>query len=617
MCNARTTPHRGLASVEDPTKNGPETSEALPRTRGSRRVTMSTPFRVKAVYEYASAHEDDLSFSIGQIITVVEEEDTDWYGGEYVDDAGVKHEGMFPRNFVEKFEPTAPPRPIRTRTNKTADAPAAPVTSPEEPPLQSPLSPKETGPKPQESAAREVPAASPTISSAPIASVSKPAAPVPIVSSPPAVPAVTEEAGPSSPPTTRAPPAQKKPGGPAPPAEKPTTDSFRDRIAAFNKPAAPPVAPFKPGGLSQGGVGFIKKPYVAPPPSKNAYVPPPRDVPVAKIYRRDEDPEIKEREAENQESAEKAGLVPGATANDGDDEDQPKPLSLKERMALLQKQQVDQAQRHADAAAKKEKPKRPPKKRLVSQEGPADGADLAYPPPLERRDTEETGNRTSLEESQPPRMPHPPRRKSSKGPVAEDGNEADMSGAGDTTEGQEDEETEKEDSDEKTRNTPRVAGGVPPPAADGEEDEEDEEDEDEDDDEDPEIRRKEELRQRMAKMSGGMGMYGMFGPPGLMPMSGGAPAPPKKKKPQTAERRPSEPADEGPSPSTQAPPVPTMMALPGMSVRRSEEKTPSREDARFAPGDGDEEDEEEEEEAGPPPRTPSCEFGRSLCLARA
>ena len=563
---------------------------------------MSTPFKVKAVFEYTSDHDDDLPFPLGQIITVLEEEDADWYSGEYVDDVGIKHEGMFPRNFVERFEPTAPPRPTRTRTNKAAETAAASVPTPDAPPAQIPLSPKESGPKLEKVTSQDEPALSPTLPAAPSAPVPKSAEPVPMASPPQAIPKVAEEAGPSSPPTARAPPPQRKPGGPPPTAEKPTGGSFQARLAAFNKPAAPPIAPFQPGGPGQGSTGFIRKPYVAPPPSKNAYVPPPRDVPVAKIYRREEDPEIKEREAENQESAERAGLVPGAAANDGDEEDPPKPLSLKERMALLQKHQLEQAQRHADAVAKKEKPKRPPKKRLGSSEGPADGGDSAHPPPLERRDTEETGNRTSLEESQPPRIPHPPRRKSSKGPVAEDGNEADMSGAGDTTEGQEDEATEKEDSDERTRHTPRPAGGAPPAV---EEEEDEDEEEEEDDDEDPETRRKEELRARMAKMSGGMGMHGMFGPPAMMPMPGTAPAPPRKKKPAAPERRPSEP-DEGPSPSTHAPPVPMMMALPGMSVRRSEDKTPSREDPRSLAGDEDDEDEEEEEEAAPP-RTPSCE----------
>ncbi|KAF2801482.1 uncharacterized protein BDZ99DRAFT_342350, partial [Mytilinidion resinicola] len=53
-----------------------------------------------AVYDYSSPHEDDLSFRQGQIITVTEQEDEDWYSGEYTDGAGAKQEGLFPRNFV-------------------------------------------------------------------------------------------------------------------------------------------------------------------------------------------------------------------------------------------------------------------------------------------------------------------------------------------------------------------------------------------------------------------------------------------------------------------------------------------------------------------------------------
>ena len=75
----------------------------------------------------------------------------------------------------------------------------------------------------------------------------------------------------SSPPATKPAPAMAA-KAPPPVAEKPS--SFKDRIAAFNKTAAPPIAPFKPGG--QGNTtGFVKKPFVAPPPSKNSYIPPP------------------------------------------------------------------------------------------------------------------------------------------------------------------------------------------------------------------------------------------------------------------------------------------------------------------------------------------------------
>lgn len=298
---------------------------------------MATPFKVKAIYEYASEHDDDLKFSIGQIITVTEEEDDDWYVGEYVDDAGAKQEGIFPRNFVEKYEPTAPPRPTRTRTKKDAEHAPAPAGSSEEPATPTLASPTEPAPKVEDESAfpREAKAAvSRPRGGAPSAPPPKPAEPLPKAaeptapSSPPAPKAAP--AAPSSPTASKPAPAPPKPnpGPPAPSEEKPI-GSFRDRIAAFNKAAAPPVAPFKPSGLSSSSGAFVKKPFVAPPPSRNSYVPPARDVPTAKVYRRDEDPEIKEREAENLESAEKAGLVPGAT-QEGGDEEEPKPMmSLK------------------------------------------------------------------------------------------------------------------------------------------------------------------------------------------------------------------------------------------------------------------------------------------------
>ena len=88
------------------------------------------PFKVKAVYEYTSPHEDDLHFPNGQIITVTEEEDDDWYSGEYVDAEGVKQEGIFPRNFVEKYEPQAPPRPVRSVRPKKEAEQAAPAQPP-------------------------------------------------------------------------------------------------------------------------------------------------------------------------------------------------------------------------------------------------------------------------------------------------------------------------------------------------------------------------------------------------------------------------------------------------------------------------------------------------------
>lgn len=542
-------------------------------------------FKVKSLYEYASGHDDDLPFSIGQIITVTEEVDDDWYSGEYIDDAGTKQEGMFPRNFVEKFEPVAPPRPTRTRPPKkesepAPEEPAAPVVEEPTPAPAPPAAPQEATPV-----------------SSPPQRATEPVTPA----SPPA-PKAAQPVQPSSPPRARTEPVAQSPPkeapakrGPPPVTEKPATvsNSFKDRIAAFNKSSAPPIAPFKPSGL--GGAGgsssFIKKPFVAPPPKGNTYVPTQRNAPVAPVYRRDEDPEIKEREAENTENAQKAGLLPSETKEADDDE--PKPMSLKERMALLQRQQQEQAARHAEASAKKEKPKRPAAKpRMLSNESAVEGAeeDEAAPPaPLERRDSEASG-KPSLDEPRPPRVPAQPRRKPSIDPEPRDGNEADMSGAGETTDNQEEDLTEREDSDEKPPRPSRVSTAPGPAAADEEQaaDDEDTEEEAEEDEETAEFRRKEELRARMARLGGGMGMPGMFG----MPMPGaGAPAlPAKKKKPSSSSDKPRTSEDSQLATSPRAPAVPTMMALPGMGRSKQPEEEPA-----------DDEDDEDEPAVRSPP----------------
>ena len=595
-------------------------------------VTMAAPFRVKSIYEYSSPHDDDLNFAVGQIITVTEEEDDDWYSGEYVDENGAKREGIFPRNFVEKFEPTAPPRPTRTRTKKDPEAaqpppsgevaaPLAPLPARDDPAPSKYAEPKSEETDEPAQRSPKIERAGPAI--APPAASYKPSEPLSTPASPPAAPKASEHpaAAPIPVPSSA---SKAKPAPPPPAAEKPSSNSFRDRIAAFNKPAAPPVAPFKPSGLSGsgGGAGFIKKPFVAPPPSRNAYVPPPREAPSANVYRREEDPEIKEKEAENLGQAERAGLVPTELQQDDGEDDQPKPTSLKERIALLQKQQLEQAQRHADAAAKKEKPKRPPpppQKRSESTttaEAATEADEEPLAPSLERRETGETGTRTSTDEVHATRAPLPPRRRSSKGHDIEpvhDGNEADMSGGGDTTEGQDD-TTERDDSDAVSRRVSRVGVASSTAAAaeteGGEEEENAEEVEEEDEDVDPEVKRKEELRARMAKMSGGMGFHGMFG----------APAPPtaasSKKKTSRAEAGIGE-GEEATSPiSRAAPPIPTPMAIPflenvklhhePMHVEEDEPARPTRGAPPPLParGAGDAgQDEEQEEEATTPAPT--------------
>ncbi|PHH59800.1 hypothetical protein CDD81_2567 [Ophiocordyceps australis] len=574
---------------------------------------MAAPLRVKSLYEYSSPHEDDLNFAVGQVITVTDDDDPEWYGGEYIDQDGVKQEGIFPRNFVEKFEPTAPPRPARSRPKKESEA-AHEATAAPAPPL--PAKDDDTQAQQPDAETTLAPAEAAS-ADAPIPLPSQPDEPAPTMTSAPAAPKTSEPRTIGAPPASPA--TKMKPSAPPPVSEKPASSSFKDRIAAFNKAAAPPIAPFKPGGLG-GGSGsstFIKKPFVAPPPSRNAYVAPPRDPPTPTVYKRQEDPEIREREAQNMQNAEKAGLVPADQAHGGADQDQPKPTSLKERIALLQKQQMEQASRHAEAAAKKEKPKKPPKKRSESTpsvEAVQEAIEGGPPVVPERAVAEDTGTPT---EARPTvKAPPAPRRKSSKGPTHEsvhDGNEADMSGAGDTTEDQDD-TTEREDSDGTPRHVSRADTTSTMASGAKEETDDDATAEAEGEDEiDPEIRRKEELRARMAKMSGGMGFHGMFGGP----MAPVVPATPKKKEAKAEGSGSTADGGEAAGSSTYiAPPIATPMALPGFGGPRQADEEEAGGSSRAPPpalpvrsatedrmnrADESEQDDEEDEAATPAP----------------
>ena len=99
---------------------------------------MASGFKVKAIYEYAGEEADDLSFPVGQVITITETVDADWYEGEYTDVSGVKKAGIFPNNFVEKYEPEVPTRPSRP-TRPKGDAqppPSAPALASKGPGLE-------------------------------------------------------------------------------------------------------------------------------------------------------------------------------------------------------------------------------------------------------------------------------------------------------------------------------------------------------------------------------------------------------------------------------------------------------------------------------------------------
>ena len=538
------------------------------------------PFRVKAVYDYNSAEPDDLNFPNGQIITVTAEEDDDWYTGDYVDGAGKRREGIFPKNFVEKYEPEIPLRPNRpARVKKEADPAPAVLPTPVED-FQSPGKGQETVLGPQE------PDIAPQLSA-------RDTSHEPVEHHAPTLATQGSVQRSASSAATKPPVQSPKPtlNKPPPPqvAEKPDVGSFKDRMAMFNKAAAAPITPFKPGGVGGSGAsGFIKKPFVAPPPSKNAYVPPPRAPPPQKAYRREEDPSLAVEQTNEPASYAPPIVEPEATG----DEDPPKPTSLKDRIALLQKQQLEQAKR-AEAAPKKEKPKKPARKH-TEVEGAAESSDMPARPSIDRIGTGDTVGKKSVDfadDESGPLRGHAIRQ-SSVHPGLATPPQPSRELVSDTNDADDDtEEAPDTSAEEEQRSTRHLPVGTHPisnshqevqsPSPEGEdqrgEDADDgaDEEEAEEDDVDPEVRRRMEIRERMARMSGGMGMMGMFGPGGGMPSGGAA----RKPKPSNEEsgRHVSGGYSQDDA-AARAPPVP-IMALPGLSRTKSTEPEPEEGEA--------------------------------------
>ncbi|KAK0268198.1 hypothetical protein LTR57_015360 [Friedmanniomyces endolithicus] len=516
------------------------------------------PFKVKAVYEYASEHDDDLKFPIGQVINVTELEGDDWYVGEYTDGNGAKQEGMFPSNFVEKYEPAVPTRPARAARPKSVVQPPAPppqATAPEEnerdearevegpKPLPAATKPQlppveETAATRGEEAVRAPPFIQPSIARADLAPAAKP---------------------------TPAEPAQEA-STPAkgPPPIAPKSNAFKDRIAAFNRAEASPIAPTQPGVRGAAKNEYIKKPFVAPPPSRNAYIPPAQKVePVHKPYIREEDPEIKRIQEDDHAAAEAAGLTgePVAMAEGGEDEeDQPKPMSLKERMAMLQREQEAQRARHAEPMVQKKERKPPAKKTSESSErerGVHEGEDEKPEPegvPIQRQSVDINRERPRVPSTQrrpaEPAMSQMPALPQHE--ILSGGEEADQSGAGEMTD--DDAGTIGPADHDRDRNVhlPRepVASAREVDAGVGEDPSEEPEEEEMDEEE----ARKQRLRERMARLAGGQQGGGPFNPFGMPPAA--APARKRTKDKEVTED------DTVPLPQQQR--MPGMIAIPGM-----------------------------------------------------
>lgn len=357
---------------------------------------MSLPFTVKALYEYVSAEPDDLTFEADQIITVTAEEDADWFSGQYEGDDGHQRQGLFPRNYVEPYMQAEQSYDSRASADvQTSDRPVSP--EPPESSIEETLPPQSlpivTAPQPPPPIAAEHKIPEPVLRQ----DVNKDQ------------PAETESRAPSK---------------------------LRDRINVFNTSGAAPVAPVK----SAQNTNFIKKTFVAPPPSRDAYVPlPPRQpAPAGKL-------------------ATSTAKAPEPTVEESEPaEEQPRPTSLKERIALLQQRQMEQAVRD------KPSPKQIPRSSKSPLAGPVEGSTL---------------------------------ERVSTGDISV----GDLPGASLGTNNA----PVTADQEEEVLQIESPSTNVVPPANDPEIASKDEVD--------PEVQRKIDLRNRMAKMSGGMGMTGMFG----------------------------------------------------------------------------------------------------------
>ncbi|KAF3939097.1 hypothetical protein ABW19_dt0210304 [Dactylella cylindrospora] len=465
----------------------------------------SPPYTVRALYDYSSPHEDDLNFTTGQKIKVTEEEDADWLHGEYRDKNGTFRQGLFPKNYVEviKEEPEAPklpPVPVRPQHDE-----------PKKEVYQSPISATENVRSPEE----------------PIKSPRQEAPPTAEPEPPKEAPVKRKS---FAPPVVKAEPVVRAPAKPSvsPPPTEETTDkpvgSFRDRIAAFNKPAAAPIAPQGQPRAS----GFIKKPFVPPPPSKNAYIPPPQQYPEPR-----RDPELRSPPPPRE--------PPVNRQEEPSSEDQPKVSSLKDRIAMLQSVQLNPAIGG--------KPKKPPK-----------------PPPVKKREEPKPEVQETSQDVE---------HDTEEGSIAtapkistEIYSTPDDTGKDTTTSAKEIDPTLRPESspieEVETTKEPRVSidrqDSAKKEVIQSDEDvdapEQGEGDEGEEEEVDPEVARRMALRERMMKMSGGMGMYGFVA---------AAPSPyrpPKSSKPEPPQI-PAEEATESSYPQEQVRMVPILpMAKP-------------------------------------------------------
>ncbi|CAO0790958.1 unnamed protein product [Mucor circinelloides] len=104
----------------------PTAPPVLPR-RQSQASTQSDNNQRRAIYDFGGDNADELSFSTGDLIQVIEEVDEGWWLGESTDANGFVRRGIFPVNYTElvivssvsSAGPPMPARPVLSQSNST------------------------------------------------------------------------------------------------------------------------------------------------------------------------------------------------------------------------------------------------------------------------------------------------------------------------------------------------------------------------------------------------------------------------------------------------------------------------------------------------------------------
>lgn len=433
----------------------------------------AVPFKVKAIFDYKSDYEDDLTFSVGQLITVTEVEDEEWYSGTYDGKSG-----MFPKNFVQPA-PEPPSTSSAIPPPSTRSMPA--VTKGDDKEV------KEDGEEAKEVDEEEVKEQTKSSTSVP-----------PVPKSGPVAESSPISTGESSKPAA----SEIKPVS--------KVNSFKETELSGVKPPLPGIFP------NQKVVDpySVKKQFVGA--GKSSYVPPvkPRDnsALIGHIHKEEPKGEVVREHDSSEEEHKEA--------------EEPK-VSLKERIALLQQRQKEEAEREEAALKKKEEKKRKlaeEKERLKQAKEAEKLAAVqaeAEKPSVDEFSEQATLGKTATGGSVASEgvLSTPASHHLDTVDVPDTINDKDSDSEDEAPLATHDNQSikqEKEDEDD--------------------EEEEEEEGDDEEEEDDEELKRK-KLVERMAKISGGRNMFGMMGmqAPFGAPMPADTTKKTKKKKKSTEE----------------------------------------------------------------------------------